>query len=317
MRLPDCKSWFRIPEYASYELFLIRGLFALVIWDAMPAAITIPTDPHPVGLGHWIDFSFLAEAPILAGCRSLLAVCLLLYTAGFLLYLALPIILILLTAAGTIGASFGATTHSKQIIVLCVLAQAAWYIAAAIRLRPIGLAEHRGGAFAGVQAIAACYVISGISKLSGDGNWLIDAVKNFQIQATKNQRMKYYNALSEETAEVGSGIQGLLHSTLSPLLGTIEHLLLTSPIWRALFLGGGFMLELFAFLALVGRKMSLLIGGSLILFHLTVFEIMGLRFRYNIYLLLIFLVGVPYWLVTIFRHLSKRRTHGAPSGQPT
>jgi hypothetical protein len=316
MKLPDCKSWFLAPEYARYELFLMRALFALVIWDAMPSAIKIPTDPHPVGLGHWIDFSFLAQAPALAASRGVLAVCLLLYTAGFLLFLALPIIFILLTAAGTIGASFGATTHSKQIIVLCVLAQAAWYVFAAVRRRPIGLAEHRLGAFAGVQAIAATYVISGISKLAGDGNWLIDAVKNFQIQATKNQRMKYYNSLSEETAEVGNGIQGLLHSALSPLLGMIEHLLLTSPIWRGLFLGGGFMLELFAFLALVGRKMSLLIGGSLILFHLTVFEIMGLRFRYNIYLLLIFLVGVPYWLVTILRLLSRKHPNGATSRQP-
>ena len=98
MRLPDCRSWFGIPDYARYELFLIRGLFALVIWDAMPTAITIPTDPHPVGLGHWIDFSFLAEASVLAGCRWLLAVCLLLYAAGFLLCFSLPIILILLTA---------------------------------------------------------------------------------------------------------------------------------------------------------------------------------------------------------------------------
>jgi len=296
MRRPDISTWFCTPDYARYELFLIRGLFALVIWDAMPSAITVPSDPQPVGLGYWIDFSFLARPQTLAASRWILAGCLLLYTAGFFLCLALPIILLLLTAAGTIGASFGATTHSKQIIVLCVLAQAAWYGYAAIRKRKIGLAEHRCGAFAGAQAIAAAYVISGISKLAGDGNWLVDAVKNFQIQATKNQRMKYFNALSEETAESGSGLQGILHSGLSPLLRTIEYLLLNSPIWRALFLGGGFMLELFAFLALIGRKMSLLVGGSLVLFHLTVFEIMGLRFRYNIYLLLIFMVGVPYWI---------------------
>ncbi|MGI9241852.1 MAG: hypothetical protein ACR2RV_13700 [Verrucomicrobiales bacterium] len=303
MNLPDCRNWFRTPEYARYELFLIRGLFSLVIWDAMPGAITIPSDPHPVGLGHWIDFGFLAHPQTLAACRWLLLGCLILYSAGFLLFLALPIILLLLTAAGTINASFGATTHSKQIIVLCVLAQCAWYVYTAIRRRKVGLAEHRFGAFAGVQAIAAAYVISGISKLFGDGNWLIDAVKNFQIQATKNQRMKYYNTLSEETAETGSGLQGVLHTILSPILSTIEYLLLNSPAWRALFLGGGFMLELFAFLALIGRKMSLLIGGSLILFHLTVFEIMGLRFRYNIYLLLIFLIGVPYWTGVAWRRL--------------
>ena len=167
---------------------------------------------------------------------------------------------------------------------------------ATIKRGKIGLEEHREGAFAGVQAIAAAYVISGISKLFGDGNWLIDAVNHFQIQATKNRQMKYYNTLSEQTAETGTGVQGVLAGALAPILRTIEYLLLNSPFWRALFLGGGFMLELFAFLALVGRKMSLAIGASLIVFHLTVFEIMGLRFRYNIYLLLIFLVGVPYWV---------------------
>jgi hypothetical protein len=305
MRLPDYRSWFRTPDYARYELFLIRGLFALVIWDTMPVAMTIPSEAHRVGLGHWIDFSFMADQQALTACRWLLAGCLLLYAAGLFLQLALPIILLLLVGVGTIEASFGATTHSKQIVVLCVLAQCAWYVFTAIRHRVVGLQEHRFGVFAGAQAIAASYVISAISKLAGDGNWLVDAVKNFQIQKTKNIRMKFYNALSEETAETGSGLQGLLHSILSPVLNAIEHLLLTSPAWRALFLGGGFMLELFAFLALIGRKMSLLIGGSLILFHLTVFEIMGLRFRYNIYLLLIFLVGVPHWIEIAWRRWSK------------
>jgi len=304
MRMPDYRSWFHTPDYARYELFLIRGLFALIIWDAMPAAITIPSNPTKVGLGHWINLEFLAQPQVLASCRWLLAGCLVLYTAGRLVQFAMPLTLFLLVAAGTIGASFGATTHSTQIVTLCLLAQCGWYVFAALRRHPIGLHEHRGAAFAGVQAIAAAYVISAISKLAGDGNWLADAVKNFQIQATKNQRMKYYNVLSEQTAETGRGLQGVLHSILSPALNLVEHLLLTSPLWRALFLGGGFMLELFAFLALVGRKMSLLIGGSLILFHLSVFEIMGLRFRYNIYLLLIFLVGVPYWLGVAWRRFA-------------
>jgi hypothetical protein len=305
MRVADFRSWFRTPEYARYELFLIRALFALIVWDVMPAAITIPNEPVKVGLGYWIDFGFLAQPQALSACRWILAGCLILYTLGFFLQFALPIALFLIVGAGTIGASYGATTHSKQIVALCLLAQCGWYVFAAIRRRRVDLQAHRVGAFAGVQAVAAAYVISGISKLAGDGNWLVDAVKNFQIQATKNRQMKYYNALSEETAEIGSGLQGALSNLLSPILSTVEHLLLTSPIWRALFLGGGFALELFAFLALIGRKMSLLIGGSLILFHLSVFEIMGLRFRYNIYILLIFLVGVPYWIGAGWRRFRK------------
>jgi hypothetical protein len=305
MKRPDISTWFRSPDYARYELFLIRALFALVIWDVMPEAITLPAAPKPVGLGHWIDFGFLAAPAVFASCRWLLAASLVVYISGRFLQFALPVILFLLIAVGTIDASFGATTHSTQIVTLCVLAQCGWYLFAAMRRRPIGLAEHRYGAFTGTQAIAAAYVISGISKLAGDGNWLVDAVRNFQIQATKNRQMKYYNELSSQTVETGRGLQVWLHSLLSPILGTIEHLLLTSPVWRALFLGGGFALELFAFLALIGRKMSLLIGCSLILFHLTVFEIMGLRFRYNIYLLLIFLVGVPHWVSALWHRLRR------------
>lgn len=307
MRRPDFKAWFRTPDYAWYELFLIRGLFALIIWDVMPAAITIPSEAKPVGLGHLVDFGFMADPQVLAACRIALAISLVLYVSGFWMQFALPVILFLLVGAGTIGASFGADTHSKQIVVLCVLAQCAWYVVAGIRRRGRGINVHRGGAFAGAQAVAASYVISGISKIAGEGNWLVDAVKNFQIQATKNQRMKYYNSLTEETAEAGTGLQGVLAGIFSPLLNTVEHLLLTSPFWRALFLGSGFALELFAFLALVGRRMSLLIGSSLILFHLSVFEIMGLRFRYNIYILLIFLVGIPYWIATVAKRLSKTR----------
>ena len=305
MRLPDFRKWFRTPDYGAYELYIIRGLFALVIWDVMPVALTIPSDPKPFGLGHWINFSFLAEPGIWSVCRWIVAGCLVLYTAGILVRYALPVVLFCVVAAGTIGASYGAATHSKQIVVLCLLAQCGWYLFAAARKRAVDLGVHRFGAFAGAQAVVASYVISGISKLAGDGNWLVDAVKNFQIQATKNQQMKYYNSISESTVDTGTGLQGVLHSILSPMLGTVEHLLMSSPVWRALFLGGGFALELFAFLALIGRRMSLFIGGSLLIFHLSVFEIMGLKFRYNIYLLLIFLIGVPYWVGVVARKLKR------------
>jgi len=305
MRLPDYKSWFRVPDYGQYELFLIRALFALVIWDVMPESITIPTKAVDVGLGHWINFGFLADPQNLAVCRWVIAACLIHYVGGYLIPFVLPVILFFLIGAGTIGASYGAATHSKQIVVLCLFAQCAMWIYMAFQRKGYGIDSQRKGVFAGAQAIAAAYVISGISKLFGDGNWLVDSVKNFQIQATKNQRMKYYNSLREQTAETATGLQGWLASMFSPVLNTIEHLLLTSPVWRGLFLGGGFMLELFAFVALIGRKMSLLVGSSLILFHLTVFEIMGLKFRYNIYLLLIFLVGVPYWGEALYRRIRK------------
>lgn len=65
--------------------------------------------------------------------------------------------------------------------------------------------------------------------------------------------------------------------------------------WLTSIFGGGFFLELFAFLALRNRPWALLIGLAIISFHRSVRWLMRLEFEMHEWLIWIFLVNVPFW----------------------
>ena len=70
------------------------------------------------------------------------------------------------------------------------------------------------------------------------------------------------------------------------------------------------LLELFRFapIALFGRGYAAGYGLSLLLFHATVHRVMKLHFLYNEYLIWIYLVNVPFWILLAARSLSGMRS---------
>ena len=46
---PRFHDWFRPTAFARYELFLMRLLFALVVWDVLPPVVTLSEQPVPAG----------------------------------------------------------------------------------------------------------------------------------------------------------------------------------------------------------------------------------------------------------------------------
>jgi len=75
------------------------------------------------------------------------------------------------------------------------------------------------------------------------------------------------------------------------------------PYWLAehpwttrLFFSPGLFLELLAFVALWGRRPAAFIGMGLLIMHYVIGIVMGLRFSAHEWLLLIFLVNMPYWI---------------------
>ncbi len=287
---------FTTPSFQRFEMFIMRVLLALVIWDIFPGAISFREQPAPSGLAHFLDLTFLSEPGALRLPRILLFLALALYCSGCLLWIALPVILILTAAVGSLANSQGAITHSTQLPVLVIFAQCVWYLYDALRNRlrkspapqDARLQANRTAAFIAQQAVVSAYVVTALSKIftSGLVGWISDA-RYFPLQLVKTARMDYYNTLTLPDPPDG---------VLAPVLPFLQALFTSSTALTRLFLASGLFLELCAFLALIGRRWNFFYGALLIVFHLTVSAVMDLHFQYNIYLLAIFLLNIPYWI---------------------
>jgi len=73
--------------------------------------------------------------------------------------------------------------------------------------------------------------------------------------------------------------------------------LMDHPLATCLIFGPGLLIELFLFLGLLGRGWSLVLGAIAVVFHLMVGLIMLLFFTAHIWLILLYFVNLPYWLV--------------------
>ena len=294
---------FRPIAFRGYELLIMRALMALVVLRVVPGGTSYQEQPHPVGLARWlgIDFTFLSNPSVYDGVMIALYVALAVYCTGWFLWAALPVILGIVVAVGTLEGSQGAHQHSTQIVALCLLAQCAWHVFAAItgRSRVEGeptregrLEVERLSVWFTQQTIAAAYIVSALSKWVAKGDWIRDS-SNFPLQIIKSQRMDYYNRL--EAPAASGGDYGFISDLLRPVASWLEHTMITHPAWAPMLLAPGFLLELFAFMLLAGRVIGGLFAALLIVFHLTIAEMMGLNFKFNIYLLVIFFLSVPFW----------------------
>ena len=319
-------TFFKQTVYARWELVLMRGLCALVIWDALPLTgllqpgtagggselrapewhVQYDEVPKPVGIAllkpEWVTaIADEANGPKLAWAAMLL---LALYALGIAPVISTPLLLALTVLSGTLNNSQGAITHHLQAVSLVLLAQSGYLIWELARRRKwrtgiLGTPADRecGVISVSQQAIIATYVVSGITKLKESGlSWFVDAAR-FPIQLKKNNRMGYYNELEEPSAATGFW---------SNLPAKTETLFLESPNLCRVVIGSGLVLELVAVLALAGRAWAFAVGSLLVLFHLSISEVMSLNFRFNVSLLLILFV-LPA-ITAALNHWSRRST---------
>ena len=284
----------------------MRILFAVLVWDSFPGRVAFKGQPVPVGLAYFIDFNFLTNVVVFDALTILLAVSLLVYTTGRFLWLALPVMLALNLAVGTINNSQGAITHHTQIVALIILAQTVYICgrAAVERFRCSCIPSisridtQRNTVYITQQVVAAAYMASALTKILKSGliGWIAGA-RYFPLQLAKTERMNYYNTLEEQLAAPES------FSDRLPFL--MEGLFLDYPTLCGFFLAAGLFLELFVVLALIGRKWNLLYGVTIIVFHLTVSQMMNLNFEQNILCIAIFFLNFPYWASRLFVKTSK------------
>jgi hypothetical protein len=293
-------KWFSPADVPSSGIFAIRILFAALIYWTVPAAIGLGAQPHPVGLAHVFDLTFLSEPGVMSTIRLCLIPILVVYVLGRLPLLTLTLMLLATVLPGTLDNSQGSIQHSQQAISLITLAQLLYHLAARTKfIDHDRLQNGRWEIFMGQQAIVAAYTVTALTKLLRSGlGWITDSA-NFPIQMTKNIRMQYYNTLEAETVE------GFWAKTSA----AAQQLFLDSPNLCRVLLTSGLLLELFAILALLGRRWAAGYGALLITFHLLVRTMTGLNFRFHIAAILIFLI-LPALAIKVANTFSKRKSPG-------
>ena len=288
-----------VPRFAFYERLVMRVLFAWIVWRATPAALVVNGIPAPNGIARVMDLHFLLDPHSFALLRTLLAAALIAYVLRLFVFLALPIALLANVTATAIVNSQGAIQHAFQIVSLVLLAQTAAHFYGLWRCRSsdAGEALEDRTIWWSQQTVVAVYLVAGITKLLvTKGLWPLQA-RWIGVSITKSAYQMFYDTLGQADPQQQLAVANFAaaHGWLIALLAAF-----------------GLLLELGSPLALINRTWAASIGLALIGFHVSLDYAMRLSFIYNQWLLLIFLVNPPYWIVAAFRRLVRRERAVAP-----
>lgn len=334
-------------RYFALEWWLMRLGFAIVVYNSFLAAgyhalnwagspgrgADFMTQPKPRGIAQFVDVTWINQPENLPQVAAAVGILLLLFILGRTPVIASLGLAYLHTVLGTLENSQGNNIwHTSQIVVVGLLgvglAGIAEYVGALRRnglaglkerlidrwrwplhvlknprsiinppASPIEETEEKGRSlsiYLVQQLIATAYVVSGISKLwISKGAWFTD-VQFIGLQFDKNRLLKYYQTLQEPDAIRWAADAVNNHPTLASMLFSI-----------------GLLLELFCFVALFNRGLLALFGAGLAIMHLMIAQIMVLKFFYNEWMLAIFYVNVPFWILMAIRGKRCRQEYEA------
>lgn len=288
------------PIFAAYERVVMRVLFAWVVYLATPFGLNVNGIPAPNGFARLVDLHFLLRPGVFPICKTILIVALILYALRLLVWLALPVALFIQVAANAIINSQGGIQHAMQIVSLVLLAQTAAHFYGLWRRRFRGearpLLESRA-VWWSQQTIVAVYLVAGLTKLIVTrGRWIYDA-RWIGISIAKAAYQSFYDTHN-------------LHELHRQL--TIANFAAAQGALVAFIAACGLFLELGSPLMLRGRTWAALLGSGLVCFHLGLTYSMDLSFIYNQWLLIIFMINPPFWMVAAVRTFPRTRGVTSP-----
>lgn len=272
--------YFRPFEFAGWELYALRLLFAVLVYMTVDGALEGAASPELVGASA--DGETGADGRVSDGMwiRWVLGIALVFYVAGRWLSLALPVVCFVVIEAGLLlTADFETEPLPICIAGWVVVAQTIFYIWKAVsnrmRIDPASestrLQSHRGAVWIAMQTTVASYLVCAVLKLfSAELSWLRSAQK-----------------FSVKVAEAG-GDGGIVAESVSPLF--IESLLFCQVV-----LVLGIALECTVAVALSGRLPALAYGVLLVAFHLATSLAIGGDVDLGSGCAFVFLANLPYW----------------------
>lgn len=321
--------WKRITRYwlayepfrhARWEIILLRCILAILFWDVhtgwigrwnepvhVVAQMVTPslqndmkytTQPHPNGVGMFVDFSFLSNDTYEKPLRAATGLSLLAYALGVPAEFSLAIPVFFGLGTATLSNSQGAIGHTAQglhLVLLVLWLAGLWsrWCQARGQSLPSGFSSGELGLDWARQGLMAAYVVSAITKVvNSDGNWLSDA-RYFPLHVVKNNDMEFYDTLNPAAQK----------------LDWLPQVLMEHPVVCIFFFGLALPLELFAFLGLYNRRIAVIFGLGLIAFHQSVTVLTNLSFIFNKLLLLFLFVCPQWWLAEGVRRLVPRASH--------
>jgi hypothetical protein len=275
-------GFFSLPTVSSLEGFFLRLFFGLVVAHTISLEVPFHDQPHPVGLAHIFDLTWLSDPHNLSAYRNVIYLLVIFYVAGWILPIVLPALAVGHTLMFTLYNSQGYTHHGYQIICLTLMAQAGtvlyYTVLKGLRLQPPDALLNSWLLVQSQVVVTGTYLVSFFTKIfSTGGMWFWNA-NYIAIDLIKTQRQHYFSRFNP--GDAGNPVEAMW---------LLEHPWIT----RGLFTSGA-LLEAIAFVALASRRLGFLIGIALILMHRSVAMLMGLRFQNNEMLCMIFLVGIPY-----------------------
>jgi len=271
-----------VPTFSFFERAIMRILFAVTVWRGTPNELPVNGIPAPNGITAIIDLHFLLQPQAFAYARIALAVALVLYVLR--IWQALPIALFVNLATNGILNSQGAIQHALQIVSLVLLAQTvAWFYGAWVDRKNHSpqLTENRA-IWWSQQTIVAVYLLAGIAKLVATGGLWIFQARWIGVSIAKAAYQQFYDTFNSVELEQQLSVAhfAAAHGWLVALIASL-----------------GLFLELASPLMLINRVWAALLGGILVCFHLGLDYAMGLGFIYNQWLLVIFMINAPYWIL--------------------
>ena len=294
------RKWFEVKqfEFGTVEMMLIRAGFAYALWTSFFFGIAQAAQTMPVGLAHLMDLSFLQNTPTYQALRWGFAGALGLWVLGLATPLATGYMLFLISAVGSLRNSYGNIHHGTQVIGMTVLGYFAGYVWSWLKkddarsrfarfLKP-DRTDHQRATWWALQAVAATYVVAGVSKLIISGLGWLTGLVHLPLHVEKIG-LQHYFGLGD--------------------IGRYEHAkdmaaMLTSwPITSVVVVGSGLFFELFAFWALYSRWHAFAFGVILWGMHVVIAWLMQLEFPMNCWALGLLFVNVPFLLLWPLRRL--------------
>jgi hypothetical protein len=282
------KPWYHFSEvtvaHYGWEMLLMRGLFSWLLWQLLPGSIPFIHQPIPNGVGHLFDLTFLADQNLFFILRIGYGLALLVFISGLLPIISLGYVALLLIMVGALENSQGAIGHHLQLA--CMVASAQWIVyVCGVRgggksaLKPSIEVHQRATHWAKI-VIVASYVTSACVKLIASGGLWIIQLPDVSLQLIKTHANVYYDTLWAQTEWVAN---------------ELPHFISNHPNLTRIFFTPGLLLEVFAFIAITGRRGAGFIGVGLLFMHLLVRWVMNLSFSAHEWLLMIYLINLPYW----------------------
>ncbi|HEX8372277.1 MAG TPA: hypothetical protein VF585_05830 [Chthoniobacterales bacterium] len=283
-----------IVHYADWEVLLMRLLFAGLLYFRLPGGV-VSSLSSPNGLARFVDLTWLSRPEVWEPLRWGFVGMLVLYVSGRFRAVALPYLLFLNVAAMTIANSQGWIGHTDQIISLILLVQTIFHVSAAVgaKFNSSGRSTNDLEIYFTQQMIASAYVVAGLTKLIKTSGLWIAQLPNIVVQLVKTNDQSYYDTLRHPNPGFSEWLTQFL----------VEH-----PSAAYILFTPGLLVEIGAIWLLWGRKPAAITGVILLVLHALIHLTMQITFVTNIWIIVIFLVNVPYWTAYFAKRFQRSGT---------